>query len=166
MSASPGSDRSRTGLQAKSAKALLRSMFDAAIASAQPAVGIPPYLPNPPRVRFIVIGAGKASAAMAQAVERHWQGSVSGLIVTRYGYAVPCRHIEIVEAAHPVPDEAGLQGAKRMLDRVRGLSSDDLVLCLMSGGASALLPCPLEGLTLGDEQAVNRALLTSGASIG
>jgi glycerate 2-kinase len=141
-------------------------MFDAAIASAQPALSIPKFLPAPPAGRLIVVGAGKASAAMAQVVERHWQGELEGLIVTRYGYAVPCRHIEILEAAHPVPDEAGLQGAKRMLDRVRGLSSDDLVLCLMSGGASALLPCPLEGLTLGDEQAVNRALLTSGASIG
>ncbi len=141
-------------------------MFDAAIASAQPALSIPKFLPAPPAGRLIVVGAGKASAAMAQVVERHWRGKLEGLIVTRYGYAVPCQHIEIVEAAHPVPDEAGLAGAKRMLDRVRGLSRDDLVLCLISGGASALLPCPLEGLTLGDEQALNRALLTSGASIG
>src|SRR5271167_2201501 len=99
-----GSDRSRTGLQAKSAKALLRAMFDAAIASAQPAVCIPPYLPEPPAGRFMVIGAGKASAAMAQAVEQQWPGSLSGLVVTRYGYAVPCERITIAESAHPVPD--------------------------------------------------------------
>jgi len=165
MSASPGSDRSRTGLQAKSAKALLRSMFDAAIASAQPAVSIPPYLPKPPRGRFIVIGAGKASAAMAQAVERHWPGSVSGLVVTRYGYAVPCRHIEIVEAAHPVPDESGMRAAQRMLELVGNLRDDDLVLCLISGGGSALLPLPAAGLTLDIKQAISRALLSSGATI-
>ncbi|HXP65053.1 MAG TPA: glycerate kinase [Steroidobacteraceae bacterium] len=152
-------------MQAKSAKALLRSMFDAAIASAQPAVSIPPYLPKPPRGRFIVIGAGKASAAMAQAVERHWPGSVSGLVVTRYGYAVPCRHIEIVEAAHPVPDESGMRAAQRMLELVGNLRDDDLVLCLISGGGSALLPLPAAGLTLDIKQAISRALLSSGATI-
>jgi hydroxypyruvate reductase len=140
-------------------------MFDAAIASAQPALSIPKYLPAAPRGRLIVVGAGKASAAMARVVEEHWPGALEGLIVTRYGYAVPCERIEILEAAHPVPDAAGLEGARRLLERVAGLSSDDLVLCLISGGASALLPCPLEGLTLGEEQAVNRALLKSGASI-
>jgi glycerate 2-kinase len=145
---------------------LLRQMFDAAIASAQPALCIPAYLPEAPRGRLIVIGAGKASAAMARAVEDHWQGALSGLVVTRYGYAVPCRQIEIVEAAHPVPDAAGLRAAERMLNRVRDLSADDLVLCLISGGGSALLPLPLPGLTLEDEQGVNRALLKSGASIG
>jgi glycerate 2-kinase len=144
---------------------LLRQMFDAAIASAQPALCIPPHLPDAPRGRLIVIGAGKASAAMARAVEDHWQGALSGLVVTRHGYAVPCQHIEIVEAAHPVPDAAGLRAAERMLNLVRNLSADDLVLCLISGGGSALLPLPLPGLTLEDEQAVNRALLKSGASI-
>ena len=146
-------------------KALLREMFEAAIAAAQPARCVPPYLPKPPAGRLIVIGAGKASAAMARAVEAHWPGELSGLVVTRYGYAVPCQRIEIVEAAHPVPDAAGLDAARRILDRVRGLSADDVVLCLISGGGSALLPLPGAGLTLADKQAVNRTLLQSGATI-
>ena len=129
-------------------QALLRRMFDAAIASAQPALCVPPHLPEPPRGRLIVIGAGKASAAMAQAVEEHWPGPLSGLVVTRYGYGVPCERIEIVEAAHPVPDAAGLRAAERMLELVQGLSADDLVLCLISGGGSSLLPLPAAGLTL------------------
>lgn len=140
-------------------------MFDAAIAAAQPAVCVPRWLPAPPRGRLVVIGAGKASAAMARAVEQHWPGPLSGLVVTRYGYAVPCERIEIVEAAHPVPDAAGEQAARRLLDFVRGLSADDLVLCLISGGGSSLLPMALPGLTLADKQALNRALLASGASI-
>ena len=143
-------------------------MFDAAIASAQPARCIPPHLPAPQALgkgRLIVIGAGKASAAMARAVEDHWAGPLSGLVVTRYGYAVPCERIEIVEAAHPVPDSAGLAAAERMLRLVQGLSADDLVLCLISGGGSSLLPLPVPGLTLEHKQAVNRALLKSGATI-
>jgi glycerate 2-kinase len=147
---------------------LLRRMFDAAIASAQPALCIPPHLPDAPRGRLIVIGAGKASAAMARAVEDHWPGpasQLSGLVVTRYGYAVPCDHIEIVEAAHPVPDAAGLAAAERLLALVQGLTADDLVLCLISGGGSSLLPLPAPGLTLEHKQAVNRALLKSGATI-
>ncbi len=148
-----------------SSAALLRRLFDAAIASAQPALCIPPHLPAPPRGRLIVIGAGKASAAMAQAVEANWPGPLSGLVVTRYGYAVPCERIEIVEAAHPVPDEAGLVAAQRMLEVVKGLSEDDLVLCLISGGGSSLLPLPAPGLTLEHKQMVNRALLQSGATI-
>jgi len=145
---------------------LLEQMFAAAIASAQPAVRIPAFLPEVPRGRLIVIGAGKASAAMAQAVERNWPGPLSGLVVTRYGYSVPCTRIEIVEAAHPVPDAAGERAARRMLQLVQGLTADDTVLCLISGGGSALLPLPLDGITLADKQAVNRALLKSGASIG
>ncbi|WP_418321327.1 glycerate kinase type-2 family protein [Piscinibacter sakaiensis] len=141
-------------------------MFDAAIASAQPALVIPPHLPRPPRGRMIVIGAGKASAAMAKAVEDHWDGRIEGLVITRYGYAVPCQRIEIVEAAHPVPDAAGLEAAKRLLKMVDGLSADDLVLCLISGGGSSLMPLPLDGLTLEHKQDVNRALLKSGATIG
>jgi len=148
--------------------ALLRRMFDAAVASAQPARCVPPHLPRPEELgqgRLVVIGAGKASAAMAQAVEDHWNGPLSGLVVTRYGYGAPCRRIEIVEAAHPVPDEAGLQAARRMLETVQGLRPEDIVLCLISGGGSALLPLPLPGLTLQDKQAVNRAMLASGATI-
>ena len=150
-------------------KALLRRMFDAAIASAQPALCIPPHLPREAlRGRLLVIGAGKASAAMARAVEDHWPGPKSqlgGLVVTRYGYAVPCEHIEIVEAAHPVPDAAGEAAARRLLELVRGLTEDDLVLCLISGGGSSLLPLPAPGLTLEHKQVVNRALLKSGATI-
>ena len=146
-------------------QALLRRMFDAAIASAQPALCIPPHLPAPPRGRLIVIGAGKASAAMARAVEDHWAGPLSGLVVTRYGYAVPCQRIEIVEASHPVPDAAGLRAAQRMLELVQGLDENDLVLCLISGGGSSLLPLPAAGLTLDHKQAVSRALLKSGATI-
>ncbi|MFM8900269.1 MAG: DUF4147 domain-containing protein, partial [Burkholderiales bacterium] len=119
----------------------LRSLFDAAIASAQPALCIPAHLPEPPKGRVIVIGAGKASAAMAQAVEASWRGpkeQLTGLVVTRYGYRVPCQHIEIVEAAHPVPDAAGLVAAERMLQLVSNLHEDDLVLCLISGGGSSL----------------------------
>ncbi len=152
-------------LKTLDAKTLLREMFEAAIAAAQPALCVPPYLPEPPKGRLLVIGAGKASAAMAQAVEAHWPGELSGLVVTRYGYAVPCQRIEIVEAAHPVPDAAGLAAARRLLERVRGLGPDDVVLCLISGGGSALLPLPAEGLTLADKQAINRALLHSGATI-
>ncbi|HRF44949.1 MAG TPA: glycerate kinase [Candidatus Competibacteraceae bacterium] len=147
------------------AKALLRSMFEAAIAAAQPARCVPPHLPDPPKGRLIVIGVGKASAAMAQAVEMHWRGPLEGLVVTRYGYGVPCTRIEITEAAHPVPDTAGVIAARRILDRVHGLGPDDAVMCLISGGGSALLPLPGEGLTLADKQAVNRALLNSGATI-
>ena len=144
----------------------LRQLFDAAVASAQPALCIPPHLPAPPRGRTIVIGAGKASAAMARAVEDHWPGPLSGLVVTRYGYEVPCTRIEIAAAAHPVPDAAGQAAALRILELVRGLQPEDLVLCLISGGGSALLPAPLPGLTLAHKQAVNRALLQSGATIG
>ena len=149
------------------APAFLRRLFDAAIASAQPALCIPPHLPDPANVRgrLVVIGAGKASAAMAQAVEQHWPGPLTGLVVTRYGYDAPCERIEIVEAAHPVPDEAGLRAAERLLAFVSGLTADDVVLCLISGGGSALLPLPLGGVTLADKQTINRALLASGATI-
>lgn len=153
----------------ESARALLHRMFDAAIASAQPARCIPPHLPDPKslgRRRLVVLGAGKASAAMAQAVENHWQGDISGLVVTRYGYAVPCRKIEIVEAAHPVPDAAGFEAAQRLMQLAASLTADDFALCLISGGGSALLPLPLPGITLEHEQEINRALLASGATIG
>jgi hydroxypyruvate reductase len=105
---------------------LLRDMFDAAIAAAQPARCLPPHLPARPTGRTIVIGAGKASAEMAHTLERHWEGPLEGLVVTRYGYAVPCERIEIVEAAHPVPDAAGVRATERILEKVAGLTADDL----------------------------------------
>src|SRR5689334_11444450 len=141
-------------------------MFKAAIAAAQPALCVPPHLPKKPAGRLIVIGAGKASAAMAKAVEDHWDGELSGLVVTRYGYAVPCERIEIIESAHPVPDAASVTSATRMLAAVSGLGADDVVLCLISGGGSSLLVAPIEGLTLEDKQNANRELLRAGAGIG
>jgi glycerate 2-kinase len=147
-------------------RTLLRRMFDAAIAAAQPARCLPPHLPEPPRGRTIVIGAGKASAAMARALEDHWPGPLEGLVVTRHGYEVACQRIEIVQAAHPVPDAAGAEASRRIAAMVTGLSADDLVIALVSGGGSALLVAPAPGLTLADKRAVNAALLASGASIG
>ena len=140
-------------------------MFDAAIDAAQPSLCLPPHLPPRPRGRMVVVGAGKASAAMARAVEDNVDGPLEGLVVTRYGYAVPCQRIEIVEAAHPVPDAAGIEAALRIRQKVSGLAADDLVLCLISGGGSALLAAPAPGLTLADKQEVNKALLKSGANI-
>lgn len=144
---------------------LLTKMFTAAVQAAQPEHCIASFLPPKPAGRTIVIGAGKASAAMAQAFERHWPGPIEGVVVTRYGYAVPCERIEILEAAHPVPDEAGSIAAQRLLDAVRGLTADDLVICLISGGGSSLLPMPGTGVSLQDKQDINRALLKSGATI-
>ncbi len=150
------------------ARALLRALFDAALAAARPATCLAPYIEKlqPPKGRTVVIGAGKASAAMARAVEDQWPHPLEGLVVTRYGYGETCQRIEIVEAAHPVPDDKGREAAGRIHQRVQGLSADDLVLCLISGGASALLALPAPGLTLNDKQEVNRALLKSGANIG
>ena len=145
---------------------LLRAMFAAAVAAALPARIVPPHLPPAPKGRTIVLGAGKASAAMAKAVEEHWPGPLEGLVVTRYGHAVPCARIEIVEASHPVPDAAGRDAARRILGLAQRAGPDDLVLCLISGGGSALLALPAPGLTLEDKQAVNKALLASGADIG
>lgn len=144
---------------------LLRQMFDAAVAAAQPALCLSAHLPPPPKGRTIVIGAGKASAAMARALEDNWKGPLEGLVVTRYGYDVPCQRIEIVQAAHPVPDAAGLAASQRIAQLVAGLTADDLVIALISGGGSSLLVAPGEGLTLADKQAVNAALLASGATI-
>src|SRR6516164_1984621 len=145
---------------------LLRRMFDAAVAAASPALCVPEHLPRPPNGRTIVVGAGKAAAAMAAAVEANWSGPLTGLVVTRYGHSVPCRHIEVIEAAHPVPDAAGYTAARRIVDLVGGLTADDLVLCLLSGGGSALLALPAPGVTFADKQKINRALLRSGAPIG
>jgi hydroxypyruvate reductase len=146
--------------------AFLRRLFDAAIEAAQPAHCLPRFLPAAPRGRLVVIGAGKASAAMARALETHWPRPLSGVVVTRYGHRVPCERVEILESAHPVPDEASVDAARRILGAVEGLSADDSVVCLISGGGSALLTLPLDGLTLADKQAVNGELLRSGASIG
>jgi glycerate 2-kinase len=149
------------------ADGFLRALFDAALAAADPARCLGPYLPKPPKGRTVVVGGGKAAATMARAVEQAWpkDAPLSGLVVTRYGHAVPCQRIEVVEASHPVPDEAGMQGAAKLLQLVQGLTKDDLVLCLISGGGSALLALPAAGLTLADKQAVNQALLKSGANI-
>ncbi len=144
-------------------------MFQAAVASVSADLCLPPHLPPPPRGRTIVVGAGKAAAAMAAAVEAHWPAAspLDGLVVTRYGHGVgPLARIAVVEAAHPVPDAAGEEAARRMLELVRGLNRDDLVLCLMSGGASSLLGLPADGIDLAAKQALGRALLRSGAPIG
>lgn len=145
---------------------VLRQMFDAAVAAALPSVSVPRFLPQKPKGRTIVIGAGKASAAMAQAFEQHWDGPLEGLVVTRYGYNVPCQRIRIVEAAHPVPDEAGARAAADILHMVQGLTADDLVVALISGGGSSLLSLPVAGITAEEKRAVNKALLASGAPIG
>ncbi len=149
-----------------SPQALLKHLFQTAVSAADPAACVPQHLPQPPKGRTLVVGAGKAAAAMARAVEDNWPGGLSGLVVTRYGHGVPCERIEVVEAAHPVPDAAGQDAAARMLAVVQGLTSDDLVLVLISGGGSALLALPWEGVTLADKQQINRALLKSGAGIG
>jgi len=146
-------------------RALLRGLFDAALAAADPARVVPPNLPMPPKGRTLVVGAGKAAAAMAMAVEQHWQGALEGVVVTRYGHGLPCRRIEVIEAGHPVPDAAGTRAAQAMMERVSGLGADDLVLCLISGGGSALLVLPAQGIALDDKRAVTRALLASGATI-
>jgi hydroxypyruvate reductase len=144
---------------------LLRRAFSGAVEAAQPSCCIPPALPQPPAGRTVVIGAGKAAAAMAGAVESCWGGDLSGTVVTAHGHAVPCERIEVVESSHPVPAEAGQRASLRLLERVQGLGPEDLVLCLLSGGGSALLPLPAEGLSLADKQALTRALLRSGATI-
>ncbi len=157
---------------AQQPRQFLEYLYAAAVRRALPLHTLGPCLPPPPKGRTIVIGAGKAGGSMAQAVEALWpaEAPLEGLVVTRYGHIPPrpsglATRIELVEAAHPVPDAAGLDAARRMLARVQGLTADDLVLCLISGGGSALLTLPAEGLTLADKQAVNKALLDSGANI-
>jgi glycerate 2-kinase len=144
---------------------LLKSMFKAGVDAALPSLCVPAHLPPRPKGRTVIIGAGKASGAMAKALEDAWDGPLDGLVVTRYGYRVPTERLEVIEAAHPVPDEAGRDAAKRIFELVQGLTEDDLVLCLISGGGSALLALPAEGVTLEDKQAMNKALLASGATI-
>lgn len=150
---------------AHDAQSFLAGLFRVAVATADPMLVVARHLPDRPKGRVLVVGAGKASARMAEAVEAAW-GPCEGLVITRYGYGRPCRGIEIVEAAHPVPDAAGGAATRRILDRVSGLGPDDLVLALISGGGSSLLCAPAEGLTLADKMEVNRALLASGAPIG
>ena len=144
---------------------LLLDMFEAAVHAASPEKCLAAYLPPRPKGRTIVAGAGKAAGAMAKAVEDHWSGPLEGLVVTRYGHGAPCRQIEVIEAGHPVPDSAGRIAAERILASVQGLGPDDLVLCLISGGGSALLALPAPGVTLADKQGINKALLNSGATI-
>jgi glycerate 2-kinase len=144
---------------------LLKGLFDAAVAAAHPLLCLPSFLPEPPKGRTIVIGAGKAGGAMAAAVEKYYGTPVSGLVITRYGYSVECTNIDVVEAAHPVPDQVGMNAAIRMLQMVGGLTEDDLVLCLISGGGSALMALPAEGVSLAEKQSVNQTLLLSGATI-
>ena len=144
---------------------LLTRLFEAAIEAAQPVHCLRRFLPEAPRGRLLVIGIGKASASMAKAFEDHWSGPFTGLALTRYGYQLPCERFEVIEAAHPVPDEAGLLASQRIMAMVSGLTADDTVLFLISGGGSALLTLPYEGISLADKQAVNRALLRSGANI-
>ncbi len=144
---------------------LLRALFDAAVAAAMPDARIRAYLPAKPRGRTVVVGAGKGAAQLARALEAAWDGPLEGVVVTRYGYAVPCASIAVLEAAHPEPDAAGLEASRRLLAAVSGLTADDLVIALIAGGGSALLPAPPPGLSLADEIALNRALLASGAPI-
>lgn len=146
-------------------KSFLTSLFEATVAAADPDGVIEANLPAKPKGRTIVIGAGKGSAQMARAFEKVWAGPIEGIVVTRYGFGVACERIEIIEASHPVPDEAGLIASQRLLKAVSGLSEDDLVIALISGGGSALLPSPPEGMTLADEIAVSKCLLASGAPI-
>ncbi|MEO0730722.1 MAG: glycerate kinase, partial [Pseudomonadota bacterium] len=145
---------------------ILRDLFDAAVAAADPATCLAAHLPEPPKGRTVVVGGGKAAASMAAALEAAWSGDLTGTVVTRYDHAVPTERIRVIEASHPVPDSAGAAGATELLKLVSDLTPDDLVICLMSGGASALLTSPAGNITLEDKQAVNRALLKSGANIG
>ncbi|MBC7908079.1 MAG: glycerate kinase [Rhodospirillaceae bacterium] len=144
---------------------LLLRMFEAATAAASPSVCLPLHLPPRPKGRMVVVGAGKAAAAMARVVEDHVDSPLDGLVVTRYGHSVPCNRIRVVEAGHPMPDQAGTDAAQRILDMVGNLTADDMVLFLASGGASALLPLPASGISLEEKRAVTAELLRCGASI-
>ncbi|KQY14075.1 glycerate kinase [Rhizobium sp. Root482] len=146
-------------------RAFLENLFHAAVAAADPETVLAANLPERPKGRTVVIGAGKGAAQMARAFERLWDGPLTGTIVTRYGYSAPCERIAVLEAAHPLPDENGLKASQRLIEAVSGLGEDDLVVALICGGGSALLPLPAGGLSLEDEIAVNRALLASGAPI-
>jgi glycerate 2-kinase len=144
---------------------LLLNLFYTAVSAASPHKVLPGFLPADTNRKAIVIGAGKAAASMAQSIEQHWQGELSGLVVTRYGHDLPCKKIEVVQASHPVPDNIGADCAQRIFDLVSKLSKDDLVICLISGGGSSLLALPADGISLTDKQCINQALLRSGAAI-
>ena len=149
-----------------SPRQLLLDLYTSAVNAVSAEKCLPAFLPPPPaQGRTLVIGAGKGAAAMAKTVEDHWQGPLSGLVVTRYGHGADCQRIEVVEAAHPVPDEAGRAAAGRIMEMVKGLTENDLVLCLISGGGSSLLALPAEGISLEQKQSINKALLKSGAAI-
>ncbi|MES9994237.1 MAG: glycerate kinase [Candidatus Thiodiazotropha sp.] len=149
----------------KTQREILLDLFRASVDAAMPATCLPSHLPKPPKGRTLVVGAGKAAASMAKAVEQHWEGPLFGLVITRYDHGVPLDHIELVEAAHPVPDDAGRQAANRILEMAQKLGPEDMMLCLISGGGSALLALPAEGITLEDKQQINKQLLRSGANI-
>jgi len=149
-----------------SPKVVLQSLFNAAIEAAQPAKCLPRHLPEPPKGKTVVIGFGKGAAAMAKVVEDNWQGPLEGVVVTRYGFGAPCQRVQVLEAGHPVPDQAGIDATRKILEAVSNLSADDLVICLVSGGGSSLLVQPPEGITLEEKQALTNMLLASGAPIG
>jgi hydroxypyruvate reductase len=153
-------------VNAAEATALLKEAFAAAVAAAQPTNCLPRCLPRPPRGRTIVVGAGKAAAAMARVLDENWSGALAGAVVTAVGHKLSCPRIEVLQASHPVPDAAGLRAAARMLELVAGLTPDDLVICLLSGGGSALAPLPVPGLTLDEKRRITRDLLLCGATIG
>ncbi|MFT9377033.1 glycerate kinase type-2 family protein [Komagataeibacter saccharivorans] len=146
-------------------RAFLTRLFRAAVAAADPEIVLGPFLPPRPKGKTVVVGAGKGVAQLAHALERLWDGPLSGVVVTRYGYGIPCRRIRVVEAGHPVPDQAGLDATGLLFAAVQGLEADDLVIALVCGGGSALLPAPAAGLGLQDEIALNEILLASGAPI-
>jgi hydroxypyruvate reductase len=146
-------------------KRFLTTLFNEALRGAAPAETLPAHLPPPPKGRTVVVGAGKAAAAMAKAVEDHWTGALEGLVITRYAHSVPCKRIEVIEAGHPMPDTAGQHAAMRILNLAKGLTADDLLICLISGGGSSLLSLPAPSISLADKQALNKQLLACGAAI-
>ena len=149
----------------KNARKVLHDLFVGGLKSADPAICVPPHLPKPPVGRTVLVAAGKAAASMAKAVEDNWEGKLEGIAVTRYGHGLACQRVEVIEASHPVPDDRGEIAARKLLATVANLGPDDLVLCLISGGGSALLGLPAPGLSLDEKKAVNKALLPSGAPI-
>ncbi|MDH5584367.1 MAG: glycerate kinase [Gammaproteobacteria bacterium] len=149
----------------KKQKALLRELFDVAVAAASPANCLRTWLPERPAGRILVVGAGKAAASMSHELEQAWQGPLTGLVIVPYGYASDCQSIEVIEAAHPIPDAAGVAAAARILDSVSGLSADDTVVCVISGGGSSLLCLPIDGVTLAEKRDITSQLLLSGAAI-